>query len=112
MGVSIAQPTSILLVSTLLAAGFALLGIMLFVFVWSVAHVDRLLIRVIATGRLGSSDCESDERTEAAIFPRAERLLTRPSVAGSCDAPSRAPPPLRLSQGHSDPPAAATEGPD
>src|SRR5438874_8724282 len=106
MGVSIAQPTSILLVSTLLAAGFALLGIVLFVFVWSVAHAERLLIRVIVTGRSGSSDRETDDRAEAAIFPRAERLLARPSVAGSWYAPSRAPPPLRLRPGLSDPPAA------
>jgi len=97
MGVFTAQPFSILLASTLLAAGFALLGTVLLLFVCVYRSADRLLVQRVLVGGgwrgRTRADAIREQRRELPCHPRVQsdaaprdRSVARPA------APSRAPP--------------------
>jgi hypothetical protein len=105
MGVFTAQPTSTLLASLLLAAGFALLGTVLLAFVFAYrttygVFAQRVLIGASCNGPAGAT---SDwQRLESSIrpFPYAQSDVRRRQIAAArAAAPTRAPPALDVSPG-------------
>jgi hypothetical protein len=114
MGVFTAQPFSVLLASSLLALGFALLGTVLLMFVCVYRSADRLLVQRVLSGgdraRSASADLMREQPLELICSPRVQSDVRRPGLAGRAAAPSRAPPILPSSRAVDLPdPAAASD---